>query len=163
MLRLLAALMLAGLLPAQTPAPAIGATPPAQDSLGRATPQDSAYHFLEACHAGDYSRALYYMDLRRMTPGARAKDGPTLAKQLEDILDDTPFEITALSRDPGGDDADGLSSNFEHLAAYLVAGQLIDLQMERVEIRSGVPVWIVSADSVALTVICGQRRSGEAT
>ena len=98
MLRLLAALVLAGVLHAQAPEPEKGATPAAQDSLGRTTPQDSAFHFLEACHAGDYSRALYYMDLRRMTPGARAKDGPVLAHQLEDILDDTPFEITGLSR-----------------------------------------------------------------
>ena len=150
MLRLVAALALAGLLHAQSPAAEKSAAPASQDSLGRATPQDSAFHFLEACHAGDYTRALYYMDLRRMTPGARAKDGPVLAHQLEDILDDTPFEITGLSREPEGDDADGLPANFEHLAAYLVAGQIIDLQMERVEIRTGVPVWIVSADSVAL-------------
>jgi len=150
MLRFLAILVFAGLLPAQSPAPETATALATRDTLGRTTPQDSAFHFLEACHAGDYSRALYYLDLRRMTPGARAQDGPALARQLEDILDDTPFEITALSREPGGDDADGLSANFEHLAAYLVAGQLIDLQMERVEIRTGVPVWIVSADSVAL-------------
>lgn len=149
MLRLLAALLLAGLLPAQTPAPE-AAAPATQDSLGRTTPQDSAYHFLEACHSGDYARALYYMDLRKMTPGARAKDGPALARQLEDILDDTTFGLTSLSRDPTGDDADGLSENFDHLAAYLVAGQGIDLQLERVEIRTGVRVWIVSAESVAL-------------
>ncbi len=150
MFRLLAAILLAGLLSAQSPAPETGATPAPQDSLGRLTPQDSAFHFLEACHARDYSRALYYMDLHRMTPAARAQEGPALARQLEDILDNTTFELTSLSREPTGDDADGLSEDFDHLAAYLVAGQGIDLQLERIEIRTGVRVWIVSADSVAL-------------
>ena len=38
-----------------------------------------------------------------MPPEKRAKDGPELARQLEDLLDDTPFDITTLSRDPEGD------------------------------------------------------------
>jgi hypothetical protein len=43
-----------------------------------------------------YSKALYYLDLRRTPAVARTKDGPELARQLEDLLDDTPFEITAI-------------------------------------------------------------------
>ena len=35
-----------------------------------------------------------------MPPADRAKNGPDLARQLEDLLDDTPFDITMLSRDP---------------------------------------------------------------
>src|SRR6185312_2712060 len=91
--KLLAATFLAGVICAQTP---VGET---KDSLGRSTPQESVFQFLEACHARDYSKALYYLDLRSMSPAARAKDGPDLARQLEDLLDDTPFEITTLSRD----------------------------------------------------------------
>jgi MscS family membrane protein len=144
MLRLLAAILLAGILRAQ---PSI---PETKDPLGRSTPQESVFQFLETCHARNYSKALYYLDLRRMPAAARTKDGPELARQLEDLLDDTPFEITTLSRDPEGDQADGLSPAFERLDTFHVDKQTLELQLERVELRPGFKVWLVSADSVAM-------------
>src|SRR5260370_30072796 len=101
--RLLAAILLAAVLRAQT------STLEIKDPLGRGTPQDSVFHFLQACHARDYAKALHYLDLRRMPPEERAKNGPELARQLEDLLDDTPFDIATLSRNPEGDRSDGLS------------------------------------------------------
>src|SRR6266446_5928350 len=127
MLRLLAALLFAVVVRAQTPTPEI------KDPLGRNTPQESILRFLEACHAREYSKATYYLDLRRMPAAARAKDGAELAKQLEDLLDDTPFAITTLSRDPEGDQADGLAPAFDRLASFQVRGQTVDLQLERLE------------------------------
>src|SRR6266852_167131 len=125
MLKLLAALLFAVILRAQPPASE------AKDPLGRRTPQESVFQFLEACHARDYAKATYYLDLRRMPASARAKEGPELARQLEDLLDDTPFDITTLSRDPEGDQADGLDPAFERLASFQVSGQSVDLQLER--------------------------------
>jgi MscS family membrane protein len=144
MVRLLATILLAGVLRGQTP------EAETKDSLGRTTPQESVFQFLEACHARDYSKALFYLDLRQMSPAARAKDGPELAMQLEDLLDDTPFDITTLSRDPEGDQSDGLSPNLEHLATFQVDGQTLELKLERVELRPRFHVWLVSASSVAL-------------
>ena len=106
--------------------------------------------FLESCHARDYSKATYYLDLRRMPAADRAKDGPELAMQLEDLLDDTPFDITTLSRDPEGDVADGLDPPFDRLASFQVNGQSVELQLERVQLSPRVRVWEVSSDSVAL-------------
>ncbi len=150
--RLLAAILLAGISCAQVPAqePAPIPAPEVKDALGRTTPQDSIFQFLEACHARDYSKALSYLDLRRMPPAQRAKDGLELAKQLEDLLDDTPFEITSLSRDPEGDQSDGLPPNFERLDTFHVDGQTLDLQLERVELRPGFRVWLVSTSSIAM-------------
>jgi MscS family membrane protein len=142
--KLLLALLFAFALRAQTPAPEI------KDPLGRDTPQASVFHFLEACHARDYAKAVYYLDLRRMPAGERAKHGPDLARQLEDLLDDTPFDITTLSRDPEGDQADGLPPTLDRLASFEADGQMVDLQLERVQPRPGDHVWIVAADSVAL-------------
>jgi MscS family membrane protein len=142
--KFLAAILLAGVLCAQTP---VAET---KDSLGRTTPQESVFQFLQACHARDYSKALYYLDLRLMSPAARAKNGPELARQLEDLLDDTPFEITSLSREPEGDQSDGLSPAFDQLATFHVDGQNLDLKLERVPLRPGFYVWLVSADSVAM-------------
>jgi MscS family membrane protein len=121
-----------------------------KDPLGRTTPQESVLQFLEACHARDYPKAMHYLDLRRMPADERAKQGPQLAAQLEDLLDDTPFDISMLSRDPEGDTADGLSASRERLDTFQVDGQTLELQLERVELRPGYHVWLVASDSVPL-------------
>src|SRR5258708_11047597 len=143
MLRLAAVVLLVAALRAQTPAPET------KDPLGRSTPQESVFQFLEACHARDYSKALYYLDLRRMSPVDRAKDGPELARQLEDLLDDTPFDIATLSRDPEGDQADGLSAARERLATFHVDGQTLELQLERGALKPGFQALLVSAVNAA--------------
>jgi MscS family membrane protein len=79
----------------------------------------------------------------------RAK-APDLAKQLEDLLDDTPFDIATLSLNPEGDQNDGLPRNFDRLATFHVDKQTLDMQLERVERTSGARVWLVSAASVAM-------------
>src|SRR5579862_2083738 len=114
MSRILALALLVGVLHAQPPAAET------KDPLGRDTPQGSIFRFLEACHARDYSKAAYYLDLRRMSPPDRAKAGPDLARQLEDLLDDTPFDIATLSRDPEGVQSDGLPAKLEHLDTFHV-------------------------------------------
>jgi MscS family membrane protein len=125
---------------------------PAQikDPMGRNDPQDSVFQFLEACHARNYSKALHYLDLRNMSPAERAKEGPELARQLEDLLDDTPFDIGTLSRDPQGDQSDGLSANLEHLLSVRVGKDDLDLQLQRIDLKPGFSVWLVSADSVQM-------------
>ena len=85
-----------------------------------------------------------------MPAAERAKQGPALAAQLEDLLDDTPFDITTFSRDPEGDTADGLPASREHLDTFEVDGQKLELQLERVELRPGYHVWMVASDSLPL-------------
>ena len=143
MLKLLAAILFPVVLCAQTPAPEV------KDPLGRTTPQQSIFNFLEACHARDYAKATYYLDLSRMSVGDRAKVGPDLARQLEDLLDDSTFDIATLSRDPEGDLSD-LTPNIDKLASFEVRGQRIVLQLEREQPRPGNLIWVVSASSVAL-------------
>lgn len=142
--RLILALVFACVLQGQTPVTEI------KDPLERSTPQSSVLKFLEACHARDYKTALHYLDLRKMSPDKRAKDGPDLARQLEDLLDDTPFTITTLSRNPEGDQSDGLSSSLQRLDTFRVDGETLELQLERIELKPGLHVWIVSAPSVAM-------------
>ena len=124
--------------------------PSASDPLGRNTPQDAIYHFLEACHAQEYRRAAHYLDLRQMSASDREKNGPGLAQQLEDLLDDTPFDIATLSNNPTGDLDDGLPPAREHLLSFQAGGQSLQLQMEHVEFKHGLRVWLVSADSIPL-------------
>ena len=143
MRRLLATFLFAVVLNGQT-------APEVKDPLGRENPQGSVFRFLEACHAGDYSKATYYLDLRKLSPADRAKTGPELARQLEDLLDDTAFDISTLSRDPEGDQADDLEGEFDELATFHVDGKDLNMQLERIETKPGVRIWVVSAPSVAL-------------
>ena len=93
-LTLLIFISLVGVLRAQTPAPET------KDPLGRTTPQGAVFQFLEACHVRDYSKAIHYLDLRHMPAAERAKQGPELAAQLEDLLDDTAGFRAALELAP---------------------------------------------------------------
>ena len=124
--------------------------PAPRDPLGRTSPQDTIMQFLEACHAHQYAKGAHYLDLRQLPKADRDKSGPDLARQLEDLLDDTPFDIATLSRSPEGDTEDGLPATREHLLALEVSGQALQLQLERVEVSRELKVWLVSADSVAL-------------
>ncbi len=129
--RLLVVILLAATLPARS-------SEPPRDPLGRTTPQDAIFQFLEACHAREYSKAAHYLDLRQMSPADREKKGPQLAQQLEDLLDDTPFDIATLSRSPEGDLSDGLSPSRERLATFQVNGHPLELDLERVELKPGI-------------------------
>jgi MscS family membrane protein len=144
MLKGLIFILLAGVSLAQAP------VPEQKDPLGRNTPQDAVFQFLEACHARNYTKAQRYLDLRGLAPAERAQNGSELARQLEDLLDDTPFDITMLSREPEGDLSDNLSANREQLDSFQVDGQTVALQLERVELRPGSHVWLVAADSLPL-------------
>ena len=90
------------------------------------------YQFLEACHSRQYAKAWHFLDLRQMSAADREKNGPELARQLEDLLDDTPFDIATLSRSPMGDLDDGLAPAREHLLTFQVEGKPLSLQLEHV-------------------------------
>jgi MscS family membrane protein len=135
-------------LAAQSPEPST--QPSSNDPLGRTTPQDAVVQFLEACHARQYGKAWHYLDLRQMSPADREKNGPEFARELEDLLDDTPFDIATLSRSPLGDLDDGLAPGRERLLTFQVDGRPLQLELERVELKPGLKVWLVSADSIPL-------------
>ncbi len=143
MRRLIFTFLLAGSLWAQN-------AQPKSDPLNRTSPQSTILQFLEACHAHDYNKASHYINLQRLTTTDRAQKGPELARQLEDLLDDTGFDIATLSRDPEGEQSDGPSNNLGHLDTFKVDGKTLDLYLERVTLKNGVKVWVVSADSVDL-------------
>jgi MscS family membrane protein len=121
----------------------------ANDPLNRDSPQSSVLSFLEACHSHNYTRAAKYLDLRKLSRQRLPKDGPILAEQLGQILErDARFEIAALSREPAGEATDGLPANRERVESFSIEGQTLDLEMERVSLRSRSPIWLFSADSV---------------
>jgi MscS family membrane protein len=120
-----------------------------KDPLDRESPQSSVYSFLQACHAHDYEKASKYLDIRKLPPEQRLKDGPQLAQQLQQILDrDATFDVANLSHEPEGSRAEGLAPNRERVDSFTVNGQTLDLELERIRLRSGIYVWLFSSDSI---------------
>ena len=77
-------------------------TPAPPDEFGRGTPQSTVRGFLEASALGNNSRAMNYLDLRRIPAASVATRGPVLAHQLRVVLDNTVFDLATLSDEPEG-------------------------------------------------------------
>jgi MscS family membrane protein len=121
------------------------------DPLSRESPQSSVVAFLEACHTHQYEKAWKYLDLRDSSAQQRLEAGPELARQLEQILDrDAQFDVATLSRAPEGDRNDSLPPDRERLDSFKLNGQTMTLELQRITLRSGLQIWVVSADSLPL-------------
>jgi MscS family membrane protein len=119
------------------------------DPLKRDTPRDSIYSLLQACHSGNFLLASQYLDLRTIRADERATLGPSLAKDLCDFLDrDSRFEVLHLSNAAEGDLTDALSADLDLLDKFQADGREISLYVERTN-QQGLPIWLVSSDSVA--------------
>jgi len=121
----------------------MGAAPPqpASDPLKRQSPQSSVMAFQEAYRSHDYARAARYLDLRKLPAAERWKNGPELARELGEILNrDTQFDVADLSQEPEGDR--------ERVDSFNLAGQTVDLDLERVTLRSKLSIWVFSEESV---------------
>ncbi len=139
-----------------------GAKPPVavatKDPLDRDSPQSSVVAFLEAAHAHDYGKAWRYLDLRNMPESERLSGGAELARQLATVLDrDTQFDVGNLSRNPEGDLSDNLPPNSERVDTFHVNGRTIELDLERVKLKSGAEVWLFSSDSVYKIPLIAQQ------
>lgn len=138
------------------------ATPPTpqQDPLNRVSPQSAILSFLDTCHANNYPRAAHYLDLSHLSSSDRAKQGPQLAQELEEILNrEAQFDVASLSLEPDGDHEDGLAKNRERLISINANGKPVTLELERTDIRSGLPVWRVAPDSVQLIPVLAAATS----
>lgn len=120
-----------------------------KDPLGRESPQSSVLAFLEADHAKNYARAAKYLDLRKLSQSQRLSEGPNLARQLGEILDrDSQFDVANLTANPDGQPQPGLAPNREKVDSFSINGKALDVEVERVTLRSKQSIWLFSSDSV---------------
>ena len=104
---------------------------------------------MQACRAHDYTRACSYLDLRNLPHTARLKQGCQLAQQLELILNrDTRFDVGNLASDPKGSATLGLPANRERVDSFSDNGQTVDIELERIRLRSGLWIWLFSSDTI---------------
>jgi MscS family membrane protein len=123
---------------------------PAADPLDRSNPRSTVTAFLEACHSDNYTKAAQYLDLRQLPQRSRTEQAPRLARQLEAILNsDSHFDILRLSQSPEGNLADDANPALEHIAAIPKDGESVNIDLERVELQPGNPVWLFSPTTVS--------------
>lgn len=140
-----------GLTSALTPKKADAPAAVAADVLNRTSPRSAILGFLEACHSENYDKAMHYLDLRALPQAERATQGAQLAQQLGQILDrDAQFEVGSLSNDPQGNRFDGEAPDKEVLERFQTNEQNLVLYLQRVTLKSGAEVWVVSGDSLRL-------------
>lgn len=145
--------------------PAAKSSAPAanNDPLDRDSPQSSVVAFLEAAHAHDYAKAWRYLDLRGMPEDERFKNGAELARELTAILDqDTRFDVGNLSRAPEGDLSDNLQPGVDRVDTFQVDGRTLEIDLQRVKLKSGLQVWLFSPESVARIPLIAQQTNQSA-
>jgi MscS family membrane protein len=105
---------------------------------------------LQACQDNDYARAQQYLDLRKIPAKERAEQGSRLAKQLEAILNsDGHFNVLQLSQAPEGNLTDDTNPALEHVAVVGSGASSVTIELERVELTPGAPVWLFSSATVS--------------
>jgi MscS family membrane protein len=124
------------------------------DRYNRGTPRGSVSGFISACREGDYERATYHMDLRRLSPEER-EQGPQLARQLKEVLDQKLWvDFATLSNRNEGHADDGLPAWQDRLGEIPTREGLITLLLQRVPREDdGVRIWKISADTVGQTAV----------
>jgi MscS family membrane protein len=141
-------------LSAQAPAPP-NATPDAKphappDELGRGAPRGTVMGFLQATRAKDYKAAAEYLDLRRLSRAQQATEGPTLARHLRVILDNTLLiDPEAFSDHPDGSRDDGLPATRELVGRISSDQGPLSILLERVPRDDGVLIWKFAQSTVA--------------
>jgi MscS family membrane protein len=152
---LLLPLQLAAQIPVSAPAksPSASAAPdqtPPDDTLNRSTPRETVVNFLRACNAGNYVKAADYLDLTDISGTDRKRQGPEIALQIEQILKrNSDFDASKLSDSPDGNLNDLRKRNRELIDTVNIHHGKRTIELERVELRPGLQVWLFSADTVS--------------
>ncbi len=120
------------------------------DLLDRGTPRRAARGFLLAASEGDYQRAAEYLDLRNLPRGMSEADGPTLAEDLDIVLQRHLWiDEEELSDESDGWAGDGLPSYRDRLGVLQTRGGEITLLLQQIPREDGVPIWKISNNTVA--------------
>ncbi len=120
------------------------------DPLNRLNPRSTVTAFLQACHQNDYNKAAQYLDLSRIPERQRAQQGPTLAKDIESLLNSaSSFDALQLSQDPQGNPGDDPDPAIEHVTTVTSNDQQFMIELHRNQPASGPAIWVFSANTVA--------------
>ena len=133
----------------------IGLLPAPQ--IDRETPQAAVESFLFHSSGGDFDRAAHLLDLSRIDPARQSEIGPTLARQLDEIIDrkvwidwnELPDRPDGLDPSAGSNDPlAGEPRRSIRLALIDLDGRPVPIRLSRLKPPDGDPVWLFSAQTV---------------
>ena len=135
--------------PAPTPAPRPTIPPAPDDPLDRGTPRGAITGYLDAARASDYELAAQFLELRFLPPFQRTTEGPRLAQQLSFVLDrELWVETDKVTLHPHGSPQDGIPPDQEKIGTIRLGKSDVNILLERSLRDDGVPVWVVSAETL---------------
>ncbi len=119
------------------------------DPLNRLNPRSTVTAFLQACHQGNYGKAAQYLDLSRIPAKRRAQQGPTLAKDLESLLNSaSSFDVLQLNQNSQGNLGDDPDPAIEHVTTITSNDQQFTIELQRNQPASGPAIWLFSESTV---------------
>lgn len=120
--------------------------PPAAIERSLQTPRSTMEHFLLSARSGDYARAAFALDLGALPPERRGSEGPRVARQLKQVLDQKLWiDLEALSAAPEGDPKDGV--DVEHIGSIPLGLESVPITLRRARL-GGALVWRVSSETL---------------
>lgn len=127
--------------------PQRGLPPPPAD-LDRSSPAKTVELFQLATERGQFARAAFALDLRRVPQAEQASRGPELARQLRFVLDRVlPLDVSRFSGEEDGSlDA---SARKETLGEVHLDELTVPVELQRVSDGQGGSVWLFTANTVA--------------
>jgi MscS family membrane protein len=130
-------------------APAPGPDAPSE-TLDQRTPRSTIAGFREATRRHDYGRAAQYLDLSRIARDSRAQVGPTLARELRVVLDQTVLiDLDMMSDQPDGSPEEGSPADRAVIGTVNAKGSRTPLLLQRLPGPEETRVWKISASTVA--------------
>ena len=116
------------------------------DSYGRETPRGTLYGFLRALRRGNMKTAAAYLELPPSVRGARE----AIARQLRVVFDHRfmTTNLDEVSRSTRGALEDDLDADTDRVGELRGEEGLIDVLVVRREGPNGIPIWLISWDTV---------------
>ncbi|WP_209309899.1 mechanosensitive ion channel family protein [Salinimicrobium oceani] len=120
-----------------------------EDELGRRTPRSSIAGFISAVADKNYNLAgAFFKDKDTRTASPEHEE---LAQRLEILLTQGGqiMPYSWLSSDPSGRTDDDLPNHLDRVGTIIIAGESIDLLLEKVTGPEGGPLWLISDQTTA--------------
>lgn len=128
--------------------------PEEEEAAKEASPDDSTPRgamklYLEAARDGEFGKASTYLDLENSALSPGDERAASLAWRLKIVLDQTMWiDLEELSNEPEGNADDGAPGR-DRLGSIETERGPVDVMLERVGSRDGLPVWRISSSTLA--------------
>ena len=117
------------------------------DPLGRGTPYDTVFHFLQAGQTGKYKDAAKYLQLSK---SERALKGEQLARQLHELMDKSFIgRVGAISTQREGSAQEGVPTDHERIGVFRLNGMETNVDLVRVSDPTTGEIWLFSSQLLA--------------